>query len=297
MVRGPKTMRAFANAAAAAIVGAVAIVCVALPQAIQQNPPSKPDARAAEGQKVFQVTCSTQYCHGPGGSGGQGPRLIDHPMSPEYVRATIRDGRPGTNMAPFKSVLDAGEIDAVVAYVLSLSPPAAPGASKPLESSKPSEPSKEPSSLPVSVGREKGIPAAGAEVFFDATHLSSCRACHSYDKRGGPLGVDFANATMTPEAVLASITKPRVASRNYPVVAVTLGGERLTGIRGAETADTLQVFDVVVPPVRRDFQKSQITVVAVEGKGIFDHTKLGLTHQQLLDMAALLSSGNAASTP
>jgi hypothetical protein len=103
---------------------------------------------------------------------------------------------------------------------------------------------------------------------------------------------------LTPEAVLASVTRPRVAARDYPVVAVTtMGGEKLTGIRGAETADTLQVFDVAVPPVRRSFQKSRVTVVPVGGKGIFDHTKLELTHQQLLDVAALLSSGNAASPP
>jgi mono/diheme cytochrome c family protein len=281
-------MVAFASVAAAAMVCATAIVCVALPQTTQPTPPPNLQARVAEGQKVFQVTCSSQYCHGPGGAGGQGPRLIDHPMAPEYVRATVRDGRPGTNMAPFKNVLDAGEIDAVIAYVLSISPAATPATPK----------ASEPSSLPVSVGREKGIPAAGAEVFFDATRLSSCRACHTYDKRGGPLGVDFADANMTPEAVLAGITKPRVASRDYPVVAVTtMSGEKLTGIRGGETADTLQVFDVAVPPVRRSFQKSQITVVPVSGNGIFDHTKLGLTHQQLLDVAALLSSGNAASSP
>jgi hypothetical protein len=51
---------------------------------------------------------------------------------------------------------------------------------------------------------------------------------------------------------------------------------KLTGIRGKETADTLQVFDVGVPPVRRSFRKSLVTVVALSGAGIFDHTKLGL---------------------
>jgi hypothetical protein len=51
---------------------------------------------------------------------------------------------------------------------------------------------------------------------------------------------------------------------------------KLTGIRGKETADTLQVFNVGVPPVRRSFRKSLVTVVALSGAGIFDHTKLGL---------------------
>jgi predicted CxxxxCH...CXXCH cytochrome family protein len=264
-------------------VTATAMVRVSAPQTPQQSAPAGATTLVSDGKKVFQATCSSQYCHGPGGTGGQGPRLINRSMAPEYVTATVRDGRSGTNMAPFKNILETAEINAVIAYVLSLSPVAATPATSVNRS--------EPSSVPVSVGQGRGSAAGGAEVFFDATRLSSCRTCHTYDKRGGPLGVDFADAHETPEEVLTSITRPQLVSRDYPAVAVTTdGGEKLTGIRGGETADTLQVFDVAIPPVRRSFRKSQIAVVAVSGKGLFDHTKLGLTRQQQLDVAALLGT-------
>ena len=236
----------------------------------------------ADGKKVFQATCSSQYCHGPSGAGGLGPRLIDHPMPPDSIGATIRDGRSGTSMPSFKNTLDPAEINAVTAYVLSLSPPAAPPSP---------DRDAEASPLPVAVGRGKGTPAQGANVFFDATRLASCRTCHTYKGRGGPLGVDLATLHETPEQVLSSITRAKLASRDFPVVAITtLSGEKLTGIRGKDTPDTLQVFDVTIPPVRRSFQRAQLASVAVSDRGIFDHTKLGLTHQQLLDVAALLGS-------
>jgi mono/diheme cytochrome c family protein len=235
----------------------------------------------ADGKQVFAATCASQYCHGPGGAGGQGPRLIDHPMPADYVSATIRDGHSGTSMPSFKEVLAPAQLNAVVAYVLSLSPATPATARQDFE----------PSTLPVSVGRESGIPAEGAQVFFDATRLSSCRTCHTYHDRGGPLGVDLASVPESAEQVLASITRARVGSRDYPVVTITtVSGEKLTGIRGTETADTLQVFDVALPPVRRSFQKSKIASLATSDQGIFDHTQLGLTHRQLLDVAALLGS-------
>ena len=264
------------------VLTAAIVFRVALTQPVQQAPAGGANALIGDGQKVFQATCSSQYCHGPGGAGGQGPRLVDHPMPPDYVSTTVRDGRPDTSMASFKNVLKPTEINAVIAYVLSLSLPA--------PTTKATS-SAEPSSIAVVIGRETGTPAAGAEVFFDATRLSSCRTCHSFDERGGPLGIDLATLHQTPEQILAKITHARLASRDYPLIAVTTAaGEKLTGIRGKETTDTLQVFDVAMPPVRRSFQKSRITVVAVSGAGIFDHTKLGLTHQQLLDVAALLGS-------
>jgi len=262
------------------------VVRVGLTQSTPEENSLVARSRIADGEKVFQATCSSQYCHGQQGAGGQGPQLSDHPMSPEYVTATVRNGRPGTNMAPFEDVLSPMQISAVVAYVLSLSPRATPAASAvtPIKSSA-------PSTQAVSVGQEKGTPAAGADVFFDATSLSSCRACHTYDQRGGPLGVDLAEVKETPEQVFAIITHADVATRNYPVISITMSsGEKLTGIQANETADTLQVFDVVIPPVRRTFRKSQISSVVVSGKAIFDHRKLGLTHQQQLDVASLLGS-------
>jgi mono/diheme cytochrome c family protein len=268
----------------------IAAIASALAQSPRQPPPSV-QTLVAEGKKVFEGSCSTQYCHGPGGAGGQGPRLIDYPMSAEHVSATIREGRSGTPMAPFKGILEPAQIDAVIAYVLSISsggklPVSVTPAAAPMAPT-----TSAPSTVPVAIGKEKGTPAAGAEVFFDATKLSSCRTCHTYNKRGGPLGLDFADARKTPEEILASISKPRVAARAYPVITVTTSsGVILTGIRGGEAEDALQVFDVAVPPVRRSFPKSQIVGIQPSTQGVFDHTKLVYSRQQLLDVAALLGS-------
>jgi hypothetical protein len=104
------------------------------------------------------------------------------------------------------------------------------------------------------------------------------------------LGVDFAAVNFTPEQVLASITHPG-ASPRYPVVAITLrDGEKLSGILANDGADTLQVFDVAIPPVRRFIPKSQIVSIGAGSQELFDHRTLGLTRQQQLDVAALLGS-------
>ena len=274
-----------------------AIVAAAVAPAIAQTPPSGPasvQALVSQGKKVFEATCSSEYCHGPAGRGAQGPRLVDFPMAPDFVRATVLEGRSGTPMVSFKGVLEPAQLEAVIAYVLSISSggtlPVSVAAASPTISLE----SAEPSSAAIAIGEEKGTPSAGAEVFFDATTLSSCRTCHTYNKRGGPLGLDFAQARKTPEEILAAFAKPRIASRAYPVITVTLdNGVVLTGIRGGETADRLSVFDVAVPPVRRSFPKSKIVNVKIEVAGIFDHTKLGYKHQQLLDVAALLGSAKS----
>jgi mono/diheme cytochrome c family protein len=261
--------------------------------AVAQTPsqPESVQAQVAAGEKVFDASCGTQYCHGPDGKGGQGPRLIDFPMSLEHIRATVREGRSGTNMAPFKDVLEPAQLESVIAYVLSISSGGKlPKAVETVATQGPPE-TAVPSATPVSIGKETAIPAAGAQVFFDATRLSSCRTCHTYNKRGGPLGVDFADAGLSAESVLASISKSRVASRAYPVITIrTANNVKLTGIRGTETEKLLRVFDVVIPPVQRSFRKSEIEGIQIVETGIFDHTKLGYTRQQLLDVAAFVGA-------
>ena len=78
--------------------------------------PSQPESVQAQWPqvKVFDASCATQYCHGSDGKGGQGPRLTDFPMLLEHIRATVREGRSGTNMAPFKDTLEPAQLEAVI---------------------------------------------------------------------------------------------------------------------------------------------------------------------------------------
>jgi putative heme-binding domain-containing protein len=138
---------------------------------------------------------------------------------------------------------------------------------------------------------EHGPRAAGAAVFFDSTRLSSCHTCHSYHKRGGPLGPDLADEHMSAQEVIASLAEPRRPSLRYPVITVTTkDGTRLTGIRRDDTGDTVRLFDVTVPPVLRTFQKSEIVTIQSVDTGSFDHTALGYTPEQVRDLATLLST-------
>jgi predicted CxxxxCH...CXXCH cytochrome family protein len=270
-----------------AVIAAAAIGGKAATQTPSQA--SSVQALVANGQKVFEGTCSNQYCHGTGGAGAQGPRLVDHPVSPEIVRSAIHDGRSGTPMLPFKDILEPPQLEAVIAYVLSISS----GGRLPVSAEAPNVPAEPPgpSTVAIAIGAEKGTPASGADIFFDSTRLSSCHTCHSYNKRGGPLGLDFAEARLSAEEILASVSKPHLASRTYPVITVTTqSGVKLTGIRRDETDDTLRIFDVAVPPVLRSFRKSEVADILVGKTGIFDHTRLGYTRQQMLDVAALLGT-------
>jgi high-affinity iron transporter len=87
----------------------------------------------ALGKKVYGERCFA--CHGATG-GGDGPaaaaivpppRNFHDPVfwrgrTPAQLKLTVRDGRPGTMMAPFAGTLSEAEIDAVVAYVSTFRP-------------------------------------------------------------------------------------------------------------------------------------------------------------------------------
>lgn len=96
-------------------------------------------AAAAEprtGGAIYAERCAA--CHGDGGA-GDGPAAAALEPRPrnfreasfwttrtdDQLRQVVRDGKPGTLMAPFKDVLSSGEIDAVVAYVRTAFAPSA----------------------------------------------------------------------------------------------------------------------------------------------------------------------------
>lgn len=90
-------------------------------------------ADAAKGRVVYETRCAP--CHGSDGRGdGPAAAAITPPprnfrdpafwngRTPHQLEATVKDGRPGTLMAPFKDVLSQAEIDDVVAYLQSFKP-------------------------------------------------------------------------------------------------------------------------------------------------------------------------------
>jgi mono/diheme cytochrome c family protein len=88
-----------------------------------------------KGQRLYQIYCTA--CHGPQGH-GDGPSATDlkPPLrdfgagpwkfgsTPAAVRLVIANGIPGTRMPGLGSALPAEDLDALVAYVLTLGPKA-----------------------------------------------------------------------------------------------------------------------------------------------------------------------------
>jgi high-affinity iron transporter len=92
-------------------------------------------AAEGQGETIYAVRCAP--CHGVDGH-GDGPAAAAIDPKPrnfrdpgfwkgrtaEQLRQAVRQGRPGTLMAPFEGELSATEIDDVVTYLQSLRPPA-----------------------------------------------------------------------------------------------------------------------------------------------------------------------------
>ena len=80
-------------------------------------------ATAAKGAELFKSRCVA--CHGDDGEGrsGIGPQLKSESFlagaSDTMLLRTINDGRAGTTMIPWKSSLQAGEAEAIVAFLRS----------------------------------------------------------------------------------------------------------------------------------------------------------------------------------
>lgn len=80
---------------------------------------STASADSAEGKQVFVANCST--CHtlkAAGANGMAGPNLDQAQPSEAAVKAQVTNG--GGGMPAFSGTLDAGQIDAVSAYVASV---------------------------------------------------------------------------------------------------------------------------------------------------------------------------------
>lgn len=80
------------------------------------------DPTLAKGQEIFNKNCAA--CHGTGGGGGTGPRLIGiaDRMTEQQEIDKITNGVGGTAMPAWGGRLSADDIAAVAAYTRSLTP-------------------------------------------------------------------------------------------------------------------------------------------------------------------------------
>jgi cbb3-type cytochrome c oxidase subunit III len=131
-------------------------------------------AESVDGYPLYRSNCVV--CHGENGGGGVGVPLnlpdFLAVASDDYLRSTIRNGRPGRVMPAFPRLNDT-EINAIIAYIRGLS--------------------KEPAPVYSSAGLHGD--AARGKTLFD----SHCTACHGELGQGGTgTGVTFSRPRGAP---------------------------------------------------------------------------------------------------
>jgi len=224
------------------------------PGGMQQAPPVPnftPDD-VTEGKKLFQGECGE--CHGVDASGGVGPDLhgVTQKRGEQGVFLVIRNGIPGTGMAPVSNLNDRRAWQ-VVAYLRTLSNS--------------------------DVGAvATGDPAKGKEVYA----ANGCAVCHSVDGQGGGVGPELTRIgqARSPKYLHDFLLDP---GKNPPADArlpergqftgylvthvVTKQGQDVTGIRVNEDTFTIQLRDV--GGHYYSFNKSDIATIETEpGKSV-----------------------------
>jgi cytochrome c oxidase cbb3-type subunit 3 len=200
---------------------------------------------APDGAMLFAEHCAV--CHGDKGTGGVGtplalPSFLES-VDDDFLRTTIRQGRPGRVMPAFPRLSDA-QLDALVAYIRGWS----------------GKPAPEFSDAPV-----KGDIKHGKAIF--ATH---CAGCHGASGEGGHgTGVTFSRRRDLPIIAPALNNAGFLAAANDAMIRHTLvygrAGTPMTSMLVAGLTE--QDIDDVVAYVR----SFELALAADEGSAAVQH--------------------------
>ena len=195
----------------------------------------------ARGEKVFQETCSTGYCHGAKGTAGGAPRLVGRGFDQAFITATVARGIAGTAMRAFGTSLERRDLTAVIAYVASLNGIAAPGANGSAE--RPS----------AALSPEA---AHGRELFFEATRgFARCSTCHEIGGMGIPIATPIAS-TPADAAALRNLATPEVRT-------AVIDGDSMPVLVVGEGKRRTIVYDLTsAPPVLRTEDPARVKISA-----------------------------------
>jgi putative heme-binding domain-containing protein len=257
----------------------------------------------AEGARLFGANCGNAYCHGAGGMGGGAPRLRDKGIEPAYAFRSISNGIPRTSMPSFKSELSEEQIWKLVAFIISDSR-TNPNSSSAVAANSPSGEASTSSVKPTEAGRPAtsvGDPQAGKALFFDSARSRSCYACHLFNGEGTAIGPDLTAVAANKSArdLFLSIILPHdVKDSPYATITVLLrSGDRITGVKKEEDAESLKVFDTTeLPAILRTVQKENIAKIEYSRESVMptDYAS-SYTVKQLLDLVSFLKSSQTKS--
>ena len=195
----------------------------------------------ARGEKVFQETCSTGYCHGAKGLAGGAPRLVGRGFDQAFITATVTRGVPGTAMRAFGTSLDRRDLTAVIAYVASLNGVAGRGAS---------------ASGELSASALSPEAARGRDLFFDATRsFARCSTCHEVGGMGIPVATPIASVPVDVPA-LRSVATPEVHT-------AVIDGDSMPALVVSESKRRTIIYDLTsAPPVLRTEDPGRVKLSA-----------------------------------
>jgi mono/diheme cytochrome c family protein len=185
-------------------------------------------AVVAQGEKVFNQTCATGYCHAlKGGSGGGAPRLAARGFEETYITSTTTRGLPGTPMPAFGTTLTRNDLVAVVAYVATLN-----GITTPSIGGRGGAAGRV--SLPPDVER-------GRALFYDAVRsFGRCATCHEVSGTGIAVAAPISKVPADVPA-LRALETPGVST-------ATVNGEAMPVLVVSQAKTHTMFYDLTVPP-------------------------------------------------
>jgi putative heme-binding domain-containing protein len=146
-----------------------------------------------------------------------------------------------------------------------------------------------------------GDAQAGKSLFFDSSRRKSCSACHSFNGEGTAIGPDLSRAGANKSArdlFLSIILSRDVKESPYATITVSLrNGDRITGVKKEEDAESLKVFDTTeLPAVLRTVQKDNVSKIEYSRESVMpaDYAS-SYTIKQLLDLVTFLKSSQTES--
>jgi cytochrome c oxidase cbb3-type subunit 3 len=210
-----------------------------------------PTAMAApDGARLYSQHCAA--CHGLHGEGGVGvPLALPDFLSTaddDFLRKTLRNGRPGRVMPAFRSLSDT-EVDALVAHLRSFAKPGAPAPRK------------------LSTQSVQGNATRGGELF--ATH---CASCHGANGEGGHgTGVTFSRPRNLPIMPPALNNPGFLAAASDAMIKATLmrGREGTPMISYLDQGLSEQDIDDIVAFVRSFEQRAPAKIRAPVDEPMF----------------------------